>query len=165
MKGKLWDLEASMSGCWDVFIRLPHSKCSAGLLGRADRFAARAHHDSYVFLSVYVLLNLFFSSAWDWTLDERWLAGRQEGGKVSFQHFIVACSALASPLPPQTQLLFGNTQGNYSLCLAFCMLPGCWSYLSSSLKCVGIGCPLENHRLSLFWSNATTYTKIITLFI
>lgn len=91
-------------------------------------------------------------------MRDDWQAGG--GGGISFQRFTVTRSGLASPLPPQTLLLFGSTQGNYSLCLAFCMLPGRWSCLSACLKCAGIGCTLEKHRLSLFWSNATTYTKI-----
>lgn len=30
-------------------------------------------------LSIYVLLNLFLSTAWDWTRTERWLADKKEG--------------------------------------------------------------------------------------
>ena len=73
-------------------------------------------------------------------MRDDWQAGG--GGGISFQRFTVTRSGLASPLPPQTLLLFGSTQGNYSLCLAFCMLPGRWSCLSACLKCAGIGCTL-----------------------
>jgi len=117
----LGDPDASMSGCGDVFICLCPTKSSASLLGSADRSEARAHHGRYVFLSVYVLLNLFLPSTWG--LSPCWeMTGRQEGGgKSQFcSTFPVARKQWQSSCHRRHSS--GNTQGNYSLCVAFCML-------------------------------------------
>lgn len=83
-------------------------------------------------LSIYVLLNLFLSAAWDWTRTERWLADKKEGReekKGSFQHFNGVCSVVAIPLLPETLFYSGHMQGNQSLYLALCMSSECWSCL------------------------------------
>lgn len=82
--------------CQDVFICLRPSKSSTRLPGRTDGFQERAHRGRYVFLSIYVLLNLFLSSMWDWTLAEKWLADKKEEEKVSF----VVCVCVCSGNPP-----------------------------------------------------------------
>lgn len=83
-------------------------------------------------LSIYVLLNLFLSAAWDWTRTERWLTDKKEGRekkKGSFQHLNGVCSAVAIPLLPETLFYYGHMQGNQSLYLALCMSSECWSCL------------------------------------
>lgn len=153
-RGELGDLVASASGCRDVFICLRPSKSSAGLPGCTDGFEARAHHGRYVFLSVYVLLNLFLSSTWDWTLAERWLADKKEVGKVSFQHFIEACSAVAIPLPLLTQFCFGNTQGNDLVVWPpLCFLNAEVAYCSLS-SISALNAFLKKTELSVSWLNA-----------
>lgn len=124
------------------FHPLCHSKCTASLPGLTDRFEARPHHGRYVFLSIYVLLNLFLS-LWNRILAERWLADKKENGwekKGSFQHFIVAWGAVAIPLPLQAQLCFGKTQWCYSLRLACSMLSECLSCLSLPLEFASVEC-------------------------
>lgn len=117
--------------CQDVFICLRPSESSASLPGSTDGFQERAHHGKCVFRSIYVLLNLFLSSAWDWTLAEKWLADKKEEEKVSFQ-----CVRSGNPLPPQVLFRLGKTQGNYSVCLARFVASECWSCLSLFLKCM-----------------------------
>lgn len=136
--------------CQDVFICLHPGESSTSLPGRTDGFQERAHHGRCVFLSIYVLLNLFLSSTWDWTLAEKWLADKKEEEKVSFQ---CVCSgnppAASSTIPP-----WKNTGKLFSV---FGPLYGVWMlklFIIISQVYVSSECTLE--RQSLSWLHINT---------
>lgn len=67
-------------------------------------------------------------------LNSCWeMTGRQEGGE---KKSVFSVYAVAIPLLPQVEFCLGNTQGNYSVCLALFMVSECWSCLSLPLKCM-----------------------------
>lgn len=121
------------------------------------RIWGKTPHGRYVFLSVYVLLNLFLSSTWDWALAERWLADKKEEEKVSFQHFMVDlwCSG-NSPATANTILLWKHAGKLFTVSGAHCCLNAGAVY-----RCLSSVSPLnarlKKTELLLSWLNARHY--------
>lgn len=82
-------------------------------------------HILYAFENVSILLNLFLSPTWEWTLAERWLADKKQvetKKKVNFQHFI---APVGNGNPPAATGTFSSPLEileKHSLCMAPWML-------------------------------------------